>query len=56
LRNQLRLMGKKSKTFGNREGAGKPLAPWCETRNWSQYRPSSQGSRECPTFHFNVDL
>ena len=27
LRNQLRLMGKKSKTFGNREGAGKPLAP-----------------------------
>ncbi len=29
LRQQLREMGKKSKTFGNREGAGKPLAPWC---------------------------
>jgi hypothetical protein len=30
LRDQLRLLGKKAKTFGNREGAGKPLAPWCE--------------------------
>lgn len=29
LRQKLREMGKKSKTFGNREGAGKPLAPWC---------------------------
>lgn len=29
LRQQLRDLGKKSKTFGNREGAGNPLAPWC---------------------------
>ena len=33
LRQKLRELGKKSKTFGNREGAGKPLAPWCETSN-----------------------
>jgi hypothetical protein len=31
LREQLRALGKKAKTYGNREGAGKPLAPWCET-------------------------
>ena len=31
LRDELRKLGKKAKTFGNREGAGKPLAPWCET-------------------------
>ena len=29
LRDSLRSLGKKAKTFGNREGAGKPLAPWC---------------------------
>lgn len=31
LRSELRKLGKKAKTYGNREGAGKPLAPWCET-------------------------
>lgn len=31
LRDELRKLGKKAKTYGNREGAGKPLAPWCET-------------------------
>lgn len=31
LRAQLRMLGKKAKTYGNREGAGKPLAPWCDT-------------------------
>jgi LAGLIDADG endonuclease len=30
LRSQLRLLGKKARTFGSREGAGKPLAPWRE--------------------------
>ena len=29
LRDQLRALGKKARTYGNREGAGKPLAPWC---------------------------
>ena len=28
LRSELRMLGKKAKTFGSREGAGKPLAPW----------------------------
>ena len=31
LRAELRMLGKKAKTFGSREGAGKPLAPWRET-------------------------
>ena len=31
LRSELRMLGKKAKTFGSREGAGKPLAPWHET-------------------------
>ena len=29
LRDELRALGKKAKTFGNRSGAGKPLAQWC---------------------------
>ncbi|HKZ39957.1 MAG TPA: LAGLIDADG family homing endonuclease [Candidatus Hodarchaeales archaeon] len=33
LRAELRMLGKKAKTFGSREGAGKPLAPWRETTN-----------------------
>ena len=28
LRTELRMLGKKAKTYGSREGAGKPLAPW----------------------------
>lgn len=31
IRKQIRLLGKKARTYGNRESAGKPLAPWCET-------------------------
>ena len=30
LRSELRMLGKKARTFGSREGAGKPLAPWRE--------------------------
>ena len=29
IRGQIRLLGKKARTYENREGAGKPLAPWC---------------------------
>jgi hypothetical protein len=31
LRTELRMLGKKARTYGSREGAGKPLAPWRET-------------------------
>lgn len=29
IRGEMRALGKKARTYENREGAGKPLAPWC---------------------------